>query len=354
MSDTNIKNESALRQQDKLSYYKNQYYADNTEENENLQAFCEECKIYDLKSFMELKLHRPATLLDPIISEGSLSMLHAFQGIGKSFFAMSLALAVANGGKFLRWKAPQPAKVLYVDGEMSAFTLQERFTKLSGCSLFADKKADYTQNLFLFAADVQTFPSINIEKAEIKHAIEQMIEENEIKLVIFDNISSLTTIDELDSVAWLPIQEWLISLRKKNIAVLFIHHSGKNGGQRGISKREDILDLVISLRDTTKKPKDNKKTSSNKPQNLEDIDEEDDDCFGGKCQVMFEKNRNIGGKNKLTNFGIQLLDMDDGSIMWADIYAVVKQLKEEGISCRKIEELTGISKSRVSEIYRNY
>lgn len=352
MTDTNIKNESALQAQDELSYYQTEYNANFTEELNKNQAFCKECKVYDLKSFMEIELQHPATLLDPIITEGSLSMLHAYRGIGKSFFAMSLALAVATGDKFLRWKAPKAAKVLYVDGEMSSFTLQERFTKLSGCPLFAVKQADYTSNLLLFAADMQPFATINIEKEEIQYAIEQMIVDNEIKLVILDNISSLTTIDELDSTAWLPIQEWLISLRKKNIAVLLIHHSGKRGGQRGISKREDILDLVISLRDTINKPKSNQKNTSNQQNKSED--EEEDDGFGGKCQVTFEKNRNLGGKNKLTNFGIQLLDMDDGSVSWVDIYAVVKQLKEEGLSCRQIKELTGISKSRVSEIYRNY
>ena len=352
MSDTNIKNESALLEQDELSYYQTEYDTDNTEENKRLQAFYEECKVYNLKSFMALDLPKAKMILDPIITEGSLSMLHAYRGIGKSFFAMSLALAVANGGKFLRWKAPQAVKVLYVDGEMSATVLQERFAKLSGCPLFANEQTDYTENLVLFAADMQPFPSINIERGNVQYVIEQMIEDNGIKLVIFDNISSLTTIDELDSTAWLPIQEWLISLRKKNVAVLLIHHSGKNGGQRGVSKREDVLDLVISLRNTTKKPKNNKKVSSNTLQKLEYIDEEEDDCFGGKCQVTFEKNRNLGGKNKLTNFGIELIDLDNGSIAWVDIYATVKQLKEEGCSCREIQEITGISKSRVSEICR--
>ena len=309
MSDTNIKNESALLEQDELLYYQTEYDTDNTEENKRLQAFYEECKVYNLKSFMALDLPKAKMILDPIITEGSLSMLHAYRGIGKSFFA-----------------------------------------KLSHYPLFNDKEMGYTENLMLFAADMQIFPTINIAKEEIQHSIGKVIESNDIKFVVFDNISSLTTIDELDSVAWLPIQDWLISLRKKNIAVLLIHHSGKNGGQRGISKREDVLDLVMSLKDTSKKTT-NKKTSNTLSKKNE-LEDEENDAFGGKCQVMFEKNRNLGGKNKLTNFGIELIDLDDGSIAWVDIYATVKQLKEEGCSCREIQEITGISKSRVSEICR--
>ena len=32
------------------------------------------------------------------------------------------------------------------------------------------------------------------------------------------------------------------------ISVLFIHHAGKGGQQRGTSRREDVLDTVIAMR----------------------------------------------------------------------------------------------------------
>jgi putative DNA primase/helicase len=38
-----------------------------------------------------------------------------------------------------------------------------------------------------------------------------------------------------------------LALRRRNIAVLLIHHAGKNGDQRGTSGREDMLDSVIKL-----------------------------------------------------------------------------------------------------------
>lgn len=37
-------------------------------------------------------------------------------------------------------------------------------------------------------------------------------------------------------------------LRKAGISILFVHHAGKGGNQRGTSKKEDILDTVIILR----------------------------------------------------------------------------------------------------------
>jgi hypothetical protein len=44
------------------------------------------------------------------------------------------------------------------------------------------------------------------------------------------------------------MQEWILRLRRRGIAVLLVHHSGKSGEQRGTSRREDVLDTVIGLR----------------------------------------------------------------------------------------------------------
>ncbi len=69
------------------------------------------------------------------------------------------------------------------------------------------------------------------------------------ELLILDNLSCLVRrVQENESDSWLPIQEWLLKLRRKGISVLFIHHAGKSGIQRGTSRREDVLDAVIALR----------------------------------------------------------------------------------------------------------
>src|SRR4029077_20316431 len=48
--------------------------------------------------------------------------------------------------------------------------------------------------------------------------------------------------------SWTSMQEWILRLRKRGLAVLLVHHSGKSGEQRGTSRREDVLDTVIGLR----------------------------------------------------------------------------------------------------------
>lgn len=162
-----------------------------------------------------------------------------------------------------------------------------------------------------------------------------------------DNLSSLTKIDELDGNAWLLIQEWLLELRKQGIAVLLVHHSGKRGGQRGISKREDILDTVINLEVTTPNKKKLSKTEEAE-ENYSDISDEYA-IYGGRCRLKFEKNRNLSSKD-ISNFNIDLVDTPDGGIAWIDTYSIVKTLHEQGASYREIANATGISKSTIGNI----
>lgn len=69
------------------------------------------------------------------------------------------------------------------------------------------------------------------------------------KLLILDNHFALWRKGrENDAESWIPLQEWFLTLRRQGISVLLIHHSNKNGSQRGTLRKEDLLDTVITLR----------------------------------------------------------------------------------------------------------
>jgi hypothetical protein len=77
------------------------------------------------------------------------------------------------------------------------------------------------------------------------------------RLLIVDNLSAWTSSAREDGTAFAPIKRWLAHLRTKGVAVLLVHHTGKNGSsQRGTSIHEDLLDYSILLReDKSGKPK---------------------------------------------------------------------------------------------------
>jgi putative DNA primase/helicase len=192
--------------------------------------------------FLNLSVPKREMLLDPVLPERSLGMLYAPRGIGKTLLGLSIGLAVASGTPLLRWSAPRKRRVLYVDGEMPMVSLQERLRMLSagfGSEIPND-------GLQILAAD-NTDSGISLGIDEGQGLLEPLL--NGIDLLILDNLSTLcTTGSESASESWVPIQNWLLRLRRQGVAVLLIHHAGTNGRQRGTSRREDSLDTVLALR----------------------------------------------------------------------------------------------------------
>ena len=62
-------------------------------------------------------------------------MIYAIRGIGKTWFALQMANAVATGDHFLMWKAKKPSEVLYIDGEMPLKLLKDRITQINNSSI---------------------------------------------------------------------------------------------------------------------------------------------------------------------------------------------------------------------------
>ena len=194
--------------------------------------------------FLSLTFPEREMLLAPILPRQGLCMLHAMRGIGKTFISLSVAYAVASGGKvFDRWGAPRPARVLFLDGEMPARTLQERLAALVAGSEHEPPSNDY---LRILTPDMQDGPMPNLATREGQEAVAPLLEG--VDLVIIDNLATLTRHGRSnDEESWLPVQGWLLELRRRGLSALMVHHQGKGGDQRGTSAKEDVLDTVIRL-----------------------------------------------------------------------------------------------------------
>ena len=102
------------------------------------------------------------------------------------------------------------------------------------------------ENFRLVAADVQPDGLPDLADAEAQRFYEAAIADAE--LIIVDNLSTIARgLRENEADAFGPVQSWLLAQRAAGRSVLLIHHAGKGGGQRGTSRKEDVLDTVISL-----------------------------------------------------------------------------------------------------------
>jgi predicted DNA-binding transcriptional regulator AlpA len=176
-------------------------------------------------------------LLEPLLPEQSIILVAAAAGTGKTFFAMEIAYAVATGGKFLDWVAPEPAGVLYVDGELPLNLLQERIRLLHQVHKYLPN------NFNLLARDEQEKGIPCLSQPDGQQFIEQALQPDT-KLIVLDNISTLVRSGlENESRSWQPIQDWTLEMRLRGYSILLIHHTGKSGDQRGTSSRIDTPEL---------------------------------------------------------------------------------------------------------------
>lgn len=198
----------------------------------------------NMGEFLSMSIPERGLLLSPVLPVQGIGIMYAPRGIGKTFAALSVAVAVASGGKVFDWRAPMPKRTLYVDGEMPAIAMQNRLASIiSGMAV----PPHALQNLALITPDLQPCPMPDLSTMSGQMVLEPYLKN--VDMVVLDNIATLCrTGKENESQSWQVMQSWLLELRRRGITVLLIHHAGKSGDQRGTSAREDIMDTVISLR----------------------------------------------------------------------------------------------------------
>lgn len=211
---------------------------------ENVPAAVPALVSLNMREFLSMSIPERGLLLSPILPVQGIGIMYAPRGIGKTFAALSVAVAVASGGAVFNWRAPMPKKVLYVDGEMPAIAMQNRLAALVGGMAIPPLALE---NLNLITPDLQSRPIPDLSTVGGQAALEPYLKG--VDMVVLDNIATLCrTGKENESQSWQTMQAWLLELRRRGITVLLIHHAGKSGDQRGTSAREDIMDTVISLR----------------------------------------------------------------------------------------------------------
>lgn len=223
----------------------------------------------DIQAFLSQEIAPKKLILSPWLPEQGLAMIYAPRGIGKTYVALSIAYAVATGGAIFGWRAPEQKRVLYIDGEMPSRSMQERLAQISSSS---EKQILDSAHFRLITPDFQETGIRDIATSEGQADINEYIDDFD--LVVIDNLSTLARSGrENEAESWLPIQEWALFLRKIGKSILFVHHAGKGGQQRGTSRKEDVLDTVINLR---------------RPQQYSPSD-------GARFEVHFEKARGFDG-----------------------------------------------------------
>lgn len=287
--------------------------------------------VVDVEDFLLEPIPERKHLLGPWLLEESLWIIHAKPGIGKTWFSLGVAHAVATGGEFLKWKASEPRTVLYVDGEMSRRDMLDRLKTITATS-----SLPLNRRLRLLCGS-------RLEGGEVPDLCEpegkELIESNldGVGLLVLDNLGCLFRSGvENDAESWTEAQQWLSKLRARGLAILLVHHSGKNGTQRGTSKREAAANGILKLIEP------------------EDYHSEEEGCrFILEC----EKARDVVGADR-PNLEASLIQDESGKTVWAwkDAKSFkrsqVMELFEGGLKVNQIARKLGLSHGWVSKLVK--
>lgn len=286
----------------------------------------EPLRVVDAHSFLTMEIPPREKLLGPWLLSQSLNMIYARRGTGKTHLALGIGYAVAAGTAILGWQAPKARKVLYVDGEMLAGPMQERLA-----DIVQGSETDPEPGMLnILTPDLQKGFMPNLATVAGQDALDEAIPAGT-ELIILDSLSSLmrSAERENDAESWTSVASWVLSQRVAGRSILFLHHAGKSGTQRGTSKREDLLDVVLALRPPT----------DHQPNQ------------GAKFEIHIEKSRALCGE--FQPIEAALTKPPQGGVAWThrpieeSLRDRIERMAEDGMSKREIAEELHVNRSTV-------
>jgi KaiC/GvpD/RAD55 family RecA-like ATPase len=294
---------------------------------------------FSVSDWKERKIPPKEKVLGNILSRTDRVMLYGATGIGKSHISSAMAYAIATGQNFLKWKVSCPRKVLIIDGEMSEQDLQERVIDMD----LRQGPSQYRDNLVIMSRESieregETFEPLNTLEGQSR--IDNAINAIKPEIVILDNYMTLTTGERMTDDGWQEIMPWILSFSRRDIMVILIHHTGKNGStQFGSEAKLFQLNVVIQL------------------SRIDNNEEDSPIAF----RMKFEKSRSARPEH-FDEFSDATIMLEDDQWVMANAQDKVKDLihrywrenqslpKGERYSYARIADLAGCNKSYVGKI----
>ncbi|MFA7483817.1 MAG: AAA family ATPase [Vulcanimicrobiota bacterium] len=177
---------------------------------------------------LELESDAPLFLMDGEMSlvSGGVNMLVGDGGVGKSFLAQQLAVALAAGESVLGSRTMGPKSVLYLDFENPPGFIQSRLQGFNSYYNLVESGVSLPLKYWFLAELGQTLPQL---QDQIMVQLDLQVPE----LVVVDSLASAFRTDAVEGVDALEALAMLQRLASKGAAVLVLHHQTKGSVNAG-------------------------------------------------------------------------------------------------------------------------
>jgi hypothetical protein len=190
----------------------------------------------------------PNDLVAGVIRRGTVCLLGAYGGSGKTWVATDLGLAVASGGRWLGAFDCMRGRVTFLDYESGSFELRRRIQAIAAPRGITGRDG--------LAIDLAAFPSLYAQGADFAPRLEALARERE--LIVIDSLAAVSAgVDEnsADMRRGLDVMRGAAE-RTGCVFVVVLHAKkvGANGGEidarelfRGSSAIYDAADTALAI-----------------------------------------------------------------------------------------------------------
>ena len=202
----------------------------------------QDLKPYGAAYLLRIKLPKQKKHWGEVVQKGQLGMIAGPRGTGKTFLVIALALSMVNKVKFLGRVGGGKRRVILIDAEMGLRAMQQRLEMIA-------ESLDVKLTDDLQVINPELFDGVlpSLSGSEGQAAIDKAIG-TDWDVMIIDNYSAWSDTGREDAESWQPWLKWMLAHKRAGRTIIVVHHTGKNGVQRGSSKHEDALDFSILLK----------------------------------------------------------------------------------------------------------
>ena len=199
------------------------------------------CVILSRQEFAARHYRPIEHVIEPWLPVGGLATVVGDRGVGKTSFVLSLVDAIAKGGDFLGFAVPRPRSVLYVDGEMDPFELQQRLRAIraaSGRDGNGEPDLGNTNLWVLTHADQEEgIPDLADPGGPGRDWMTEALGDREV--LVLDHLTVLDPNGNGDHLGNWDVMQWLLELRRRRKIVLIVDDTGETN--------RPVLNTIIRL-----------------------------------------------------------------------------------------------------------